>query len=453
MFEFSRELKRLFTVDGPRDGLTAGQTPLLELLDLNLLRNEARSADIAAGRISAKDPAMRSLEAARVWRELSRRTGDPVALRKSAQIAERAAESFQREGRMKTWALARVDQALIAMTGADMFGDDSLTTAADFALKDVRKKAPASVAAALAWGRLTRLETAAALRSGTAAEVMDAARAFDGPLASLEALLRNRSIAKGAVLDLRCDRAELLLTAGARLHDAVLLQDALDEADAVLARMDSTYEPISWVRVQELRGCALVALGETRGEIERLTDGVAALADAIDVIGSHHSPMDWARLQHALGLALRAMGEAGESERAFDQALSCFDRALWVLKDHPALTLRAAVANNRAACLARQAEFTGDLAAIDIAVAALKTELSSILAAREPVVWAVCQVNLARLYETRMVVRGVRPGEVASAAMALSSALDVFGEHGLRSLADEAARGLERLVAQGRAEA
>ena len=51
MFE---ELKRLFATDAPpRDGLTGGDASLLDVLDLGLLRSEARSADIAAGRISA----------------------------------------------------------------------------------------------------------------------------------------------------------------------------------------------------------------------------------------------------------------------------------------------------------------------------------------------------------------------------------------------------------------
>ena len=59
MFDFGRDLKKLFGVDAGaparaaahRDGLTGGDTSLLELLDLRLLVNEARSADVAAGRI------------------------------------------------------------------------------------------------------------------------------------------------------------------------------------------------------------------------------------------------------------------------------------------------------------------------------------------------------------------------------------------------------------------
>ena len=98
MFE---ELKRLFTTDAPpRDGLTGGDASLFDVLDLGLLRSEARAADIAAGRVTAKDPHQRRLEAARVWRELARRTGDPVALRNAALGAEKAVQGFKAEGRL-----------------------------------------------------------------------------------------------------------------------------------------------------------------------------------------------------------------------------------------------------------------------------------------------------------------------------------------------------------------
>ena len=69
MFE---DLKRLFATDAPpRDGLTGGDASLLDVLDIGLLRGEARAADIAAGRISARDPHQRRLEAARLTLGLS----------------------------------------------------------------------------------------------------------------------------------------------------------------------------------------------------------------------------------------------------------------------------------------------------------------------------------------------------------------------------------------------
>ena len=87
MFELGRGFKKLFAGERLRpmaDGLTGGDHALLELLDMSMLQAEARSADIAAGRVGAADPALRRLDAAVVWRELARRSGDPVALRKAA---------------------------------------------------------------------------------------------------------------------------------------------------------------------------------------------------------------------------------------------------------------------------------------------------------------------------------------------------------------------------------
>ena len=55
MFDFGRELKRLFGAAAPKDGLTGGDAALLELLELDLLRVEARSADVAAGRVGARE--------------------------------------------------------------------------------------------------------------------------------------------------------------------------------------------------------------------------------------------------------------------------------------------------------------------------------------------------------------------------------------------------------------
>ena len=64
--------------------------------------------------------------------------------------------------------------------------------------------------------------------------------------------------------------------------------------------------------------------------------------------------------------------------------------------------------------------------------------------APDPVGWAVRQLSFAQICEARAAITG-RDGAAAAAGLALSAALDVFAEHGLRSLTDQAARGLERM--------
>ncbi len=111
----------------------------------------------------------------------------------------------------------------------------------------------------------------------------------------------------------------------------------------------------------------------------------------------------------------------------------------------PHLALRAVVVQDRVACLVRRAEAQSDVFALDEAEAVLRGELAALPAPPDPIGWAVLQLNLARIYQAQAKTRGCDRGEHAHAAEALLAALDVFSEHGLRSLADLAATDLERL--------
>src|SRR6185503_12416542 len=144
MFELGREFMKLFAGDRPRsvaDGLTGGDSALLELLDLSMLQTEARSADVAAGRVGCTDRAQRRLDAAVVWREVARRSGDVVALRKAAATAETALAAFDPARRADGWARARVEQGLCGLLGAELFGDPGLNAAAASAFREARAAA------------------------------------------------------------------------------------------------------------------------------------------------------------------------------------------------------------------------------------------------------------------------------------------------------------------------
>src|SRR6202012_5779308 len=85
-----------------------------------------------------------------IWREIARRTGDPISLRKSASAAEMAASGFGRDHRPLGWARARCEQAAAAMLGAEEFGDDGLNAAADAAFMEAKAAAKPGLAASLA---------------------------------------------------------------------------------------------------------------------------------------------------------------------------------------------------------------------------------------------------------------------------------------------------------------
>jgi hypothetical protein len=102
------------------------------------------------------------------------------------------------------------------------------------------------------------------------------------------------------------------------------------------------------------------------------------------------------------------------------------------------------VIHDRAACVARRAERTGDPAALDRAEASFRAQLSGGTAVSDPISWAVTQLALARVYDIRAVFEGelAPPSETA---FALTEAQEVFQEHGLKALADLAEDALVRI--------
>jgi tetratricopeptide (TPR) repeat protein len=448
MFEFGRELRRLFGGLGQfpgKDGLTGGDGALLELLDLKMLKAEAKSADVAAGRIGVRDRARRQLEAAVVWRELARRTGDAPSLRKAAASAERAAETYAAGHRQQGWARARLEQATCALLGADLFGDNGLEAAAEKAAGEAQRAGGA--AGMLAMVTLAEVSARRTVASGSTAEVRAAARVFNDPIAMLESAGRRDSHLKLAGAEARLLRSDLLVGAGLRLKDEDLIRAGLGDLAAAEERLDVAYEPMTLARAAIAKASAKAALGEMTGDIARLARAIGNLASALDAFGREQSPLDWARGQAALGGALAQLGEATENETAFNKALACYDRASVILRAAPGLVLRAQAANGRGLALARLAELTGDVKVLNAAEAAFKAELVSGPHLSDPVAWAMLQVQLGQVYVTRLNLTGRDRGERAAAALAFQAALDVFGEEGLRSLSAIAAEGLERLAA------
>lgn len=435
MFELGRGLKRLFSQGQGHEGLSLGDASLLELLDVTLLQAEGRSADVAAGRVGAKDRPARLIEASMVWRELARRGGDAAALRKAASCAEEAAELARSESRPGALSEALCQQAHCALLGAELFGEEGLAAAADYLLE--RAPQGASTQAMRA-----RLLARRAIAAGDAPAVRAAAAAYDRVLTA--AGRRGRADVYANALIAR-ERGELLVASGARLKDVDLVRAGLRGLDAAAAALNGDYHPVALARTEEARGLALVRLAELTGDVGPAFEAADMLEAAAELVTPDHAPLDWARLHHARGLALATVAEASGSESPYDRALQAFGKAYGVLEGGSNLALRTLVAQDRADCLVRRAEVRGDGFALDEAEAVLRGELAALRAPPDPVAWAVLQLNLARVYVAQAAAYGKDRGERARAGEALLAAFEVFAEHGLRTLAAAAEDALERL--------
>ncbi len=436
MFSFGRDTGK--TPDGligALGGRMATDRSLLQLLPLQALRAEAEACALAAR--TARTPARAWLAHAAALMEIARRTGEVDALGRAASALQRARALAEGDKRLTGGAL--LAHAAVLALAADLFGDKESSEVARTKLDAAAAYTLSELDRARLAGLRGRLLAREALAGG-----IDSVR-----LAALEVLAHAAAALAtagdgAAAAEARCDRAELLIAAGAESKDRGRLDMALEDLSALAETLDSAFQPLVTARVETLRGQALATLGDLMGDAAALAEAVSLLRAVAEDLPADHSPLDAARIGHTLGLALQSLGEACEEDALFDQAIAAFAPALDALDAQPMLPFRSVVAHDAAACVARRAERRGDLPALERAETAFRDALKSRSAEKDPLSWAVTQVALARIYEAEADLRG-DTGERADAAFALASALEVFSERGLRSLSEAALTALERV--------
>lgn len=414
-----------FGAGGKRNGLTGETTTLLELLDLGLLKAESDAASFAGARFELR------LKQAQVRRELARRCGDGVALRQAASSAELAA----RDAPPAIAAPARLEQALCAMDGAELFGDEGLNAAADRVLTPLCS-APGLVGA-MAVAKRARIAARQALARGEAMDALACLTGYDVAAGSLKG-----PASAGALADCRIERAQMTLACARRLDDDRLAARAAADLGEVLARLDQTLRPLTWAEAARLRAEAHTFIGRRNGDVRVLAEAVEQLSRLFDLLLRDHSPLDWARVQLAHGEALWALADVAGIDEALPRAAGAFDRAWGVVRDLPAVKLRAEAGERRGALAVDVAARGGDPLEMDALEAAFRCDLARVEPRKDAVGWALCQLNLGRLYLARDGGPRSRSGPTRSAALALLEAADVFREHGLVGLAETAENSL-----------
>ncbi|MFM1960993.1 MAG: hypothetical protein RL588_2510 [Pseudomonadota bacterium] len=443
MFGLNRQVRKLLEEQGGalRDGLSADDMSLVEVLPLSMLLNEARQADDAAGRATGRKRSQLRLDAAILWREVTRRSGEVRALSRAASAAEAALELYGE--RSAGWARARCEQAFAALLGAELFGDTGLLDAAETAFRDSLSGPRRGLVAPLAEIGLLALSGRRALATGDAQAARVAAARFAQPIAALKAMTSRIRAARMLSVDGHILRAELLCDWGSRLADAPLLKAAVRDTVSAASGLTPDFEPLTIARIGFARARAQIALAEVEGDGDAAIAGISLVKDVLAELSLEHSPLDRAQGEFILGLGLEVLGDISGDQGSFERAIDSFDHTLKITARRDGLVLRAKAAAHRALCLARAAEISGDVAVLNSAEKAFRSELANASVVRDRESWALLQLNLARLLLARLEITRKDRGERAGARAALSSALDVLSDHGLRSLGRSAARTLE----------
>jgi hypothetical protein len=441
MFEFGRELRRIFGNHG------RGETDpsLYELLNLKLLIQQGRHLDIEGGRVSTKNRFTPYVEAAQIWREYARRTGDPVALRRAASAAENAGKEAKTTS---TAAHAALEQALTCILGSDLFETTELLDSAENLLAGGRAAVHDDDILRARYAQAeAKLAARLALKAGVADldPAMNAMARIDRAVEKADERVRQTGAARDKIeaANARFERGDLLMVVGLDRSDASLMAAVVKDFEALRLRLDADYEPITYARVALRLAQAQIWQGQIAGRPELISEGIALLTAEPRGIDYEHSPLDWIEHKHALALGLQALSELTLSEEIYDQALAMYDHAL-KRPMQKQLAVRAQLVNNRAVCLAKHAELKGDLKSLDAAESAFKAELRDTKPGEDPVGWAILQSNLARLYVARGDITGFMI-ERAEAAYALEAAHEIFVENNMKGLAETTRAHLDRV--------
>jgi hypothetical protein len=440
--QFEKGLWRRFGQNG-RTGVLA-DPERIELIDAATLRAEITTASLGVHRANDKERSVRLVQQAFMQRELARRTGDAAALANAARAAERALK-LAVDARLRI--AARLELAAIGILAADLYGDDEAAEAARGRIATLEFDEKLDQAERLTLlGLKARLCAHRALAENDLNAAVDSAALFDQAVEAADERMRESGEGRIQAAVLRLHRADLLIGFGLRLKEAGLLQQAEADLNQLSMRIDPVRLPITWCRASALRGAALCGLGDLEAASERIAAGVNALTAAVEHLPSEHSPLDSARIAQKLGHALMTLSVALDDERLCDTSIASFDQALQLFEGAANIAERSICAFDRASAIAAQAERRGDVSSLNYAERVFKQELAAVDARRDPVAWAVMQVALARVYAARADLLGDAK-ERSNAMLALSEALDLFTERGMRSLADAALTALDQMKA------
>ena len=412
MFEFGRDLRKLFTQARESDDLS-----WMELIGADLVEAEARAQTTDAGRTSCARPFEAWLRASAFWREHARRTGRAASLAKADAATLDSARAATNDDDV---ARARIEASEILLLRFDLCGGRDFLAGALAGLSELPASRKATTDS-LAAGLHARLKAREARLSTRPEDLMDAA-------ALLDAAIHAGGRTPCAIIDeIRMDRAALGLEAGVLRRDARLLDQAGRDLRTLVESASPDYRPVTRARALALCGMGMRALATLAHDEMAMQQGQTLFDAAADQFTPDHSPLDWVSIQ-----ILRADEQTPLLALAQAQALS----------EGGGLVLGALAREARFAREARLAEAASDVTALQALTRILHRRLEHGADDISPVDWIADQIALAHVATATARLDASSTG---AARMTLVEASATATEHGVPVLADRAERALAAL--------
>ena len=416
MFEFGRDLRRLF--DGHQTDQDLGW---LEVVDVDMLRAEARRQTVDAGRATCTRPNPAWLLASALWREHARRSGAADSLQQARLTALDARKAARGNDDRAEAVVALAETMVLSF---DLYGGPESLRRALSIIEDLKGQTtrPAAMARrtavhAQARARLARTDDSDGLQA----------------MAFLDQAVHDLSRRPGLLLDtLKLDRAALTLMFGIEKRDARLLDQAGRELRDLVETCPAERRPLTRARALSLCGAGLSALATLADNAEAREQGSALFDAACDQFTADHSPMDWAAVTLARAAAipgaacLTGHGETREVATALTATRT---------------VLGLAMADAQVDAGVLMAESQGDLHALDRLAARLRSRLA--LDRPRPVAWAVDQIGLARIALAKARLLDTSPGPVR---LVLIEAAAAARDEGALLITDRAEQLLRRVA-------
>lgn len=367
MFEFGRDLRKLFTQARESDDLG-----WVELIGADLVRAEARQQSIDAGRVSCTHPFEAGLRSSALWREHARRTGLGDSLERAHKAA---ADAVRTATGVDQAARAAIETAHVLMLEFDLCGGlaglDRAVAGID-ALGRVNHPETARAAAVIH----ARLKARQARLSADTTALLEAAALLDAALHDLG------SRAGPAADEVRLDRAALALEAGVARCDPRLLDQAGRDLRDLVEQATPEYRPLTRARALSLCGVGMKLLAAMAGDAAVMRQGQAMFEAAADQFTVDHSPLDWVAIQ-----IVRADERSPLVALAQAQALT----------EGGGLVLGALAREARFARETHAAEAVGDLKTLSELRSRLCGRLGDRSGHQAPLDWAADQIAMARI--------------------------------------------------------